>query len=138
MARLATAVVKAYADNDRRREADVAGLLFYRPNPRAPDSKMGIRDDIPKTINGRPNPEYGYAQLPNLRRDGKLDPRNNYGKFEDPRDESHNEKTGGFDAFMLPDDSRNFYRVPGQSVVNKVGDFCPCGRLTLTAAQWIW
>ena len=44
----------------------------------------------------------------------------------------------GMDMFMLPDDSPFAYRVPDQSVVNKLGDLKLCGRISLTAAQWIW
>ena len=47
---------------------------------------------------------------------------------------------GGKDFTSLPDRSRFKYRVPLDSVVNKVGDcklFC-CFGWRLTAAQWIW
>ena len=130
-ARLATQVVKA--SEFGAREENIAGLLFNRPNPRPADGDMGIRKDIPED-----NDKYGYDQLVNMQRDGKYDYRNNYGDFGDPRKEEDNEKAGGYDPLMLPDDDRNFYRVPDQSVVNKVGEFCPCGRITLTAAQWIY
>jgi hypothetical protein len=129
---MATQVVKA--SDFGRREADTAGLLFNRPNPRPAIDPAGVRDDIPKD-----SEEYGYGQTFNLTRDGKPDYRNNYlidGKIKDTRYDR--DPLGGYDQLMLKDDDRNFYRVPDQSVVNKVGDFCPCGNLTLTAAQWLW
>lgn len=41
----------------------------------------------------------------------------------------------GKDVGSLDDRSAWKYRIPSNSVVNKVGDACVCG---LTAAQWIW
>lgn len=46
----------------------------------------------------------------------------------------------GIDRMSIPIDSAEKYRIPGDSVVNKVGDckLCFCFGWRLTAAQWIW
>lgn len=145
-ARMATQVIKVSPGGASRKEADIAGLLFNRTDPRKPDGVKGIRSDIPKFVNGEPNPDYGYDTYPNLDREGnqfKDSEGNqyfvhNYSPYGRSDEKGNYKADGGYDSFMLADDSPYFYRVPDQSVVNKVGDFCRCGRLSLTAAQSIW
>lgn len=107
--------------------APTAGMLFNRPNPRDPSKDRAVRPSSELKEYQQDGDRYGYAEYeygPNVYRDGKDDKRNNYGK--------EYKKDGGYDRFLLADDSPYKYRVPSQSVVNKVGDMC------CTAAQFIW
>ena len=72
-----------------------------------------------------------YADLLSKDRDGQL-------KYEDEK--LRYVPITGIDRMSIPIDSAEKYRIPGDSVVNKVGDckLCFCFGWRLTAAQWIW
>ena len=77
----------------------------------------------------RPNPRgLDGESVKLIGRDGKASDANNY---------VYNK---GNDITSLDDRSNWKYRIPNESVVNKVGDcrLCICFGWRLTAAQWIW
>ena len=148
-----TRVAELKIRNKRRWDANVAesekeaaptgGVLFGRQNPLDEDgyeTKPYVRADN-KFVNLR-------GDLTTFGRDGKireLPPDKARAladsKWHDPRvNKERYVPVSGYDVTSVGLGSYRKFRIPGDSVVNKVGDMrllCCCG-WRLTAAQWIW
>ena len=144
------------SQQQRDQEAPTGSHLFWRPNPFSEAANAHVKpyvrtnEECQKLTNYR-GKQYmmdssgNFVPIDEVKENAKTRGADSANEYKPAFSSEQNSKllyvpVSGHDALSLKPNSQYKYRIPNDSVVNKVGDckLCLCCGWRLTAAQWIW